>query len=562
MIVKSNFPIAESKVDKTDLHVTKGPLADRNMPDSDEESFEQGLANLEKLLKSRSKKDIPLDQILSAGMSFPLPQSQMEVFERNNFPVGFQTGVQSGFQVDFENVLSEKLISADSDLLQNMQLPNDILTAPLPFETLPIKFALPESMRPIASPNSQLATQLAAQLVTKPAEPLDLQTSMLPDLPQMQIPGVTLDFECVISNNLPEVQSGQTPDFCRVGENQLMPEKIMERMIQISNAVPDAEAQNPRVQSTGVLQNVRNSTLELNSTKAPLVDIAGTMRKPNDIVNRPILTPTTSDVATLGTPIPILPQAVSVAEQGKSGEEPKGGESSGNKSQSNETPQRDKHKEVTASDNGLDGMFAAIGMDGRGQTSVPVNSSKFVVNSSDQANNLATRIQDTAGKMPINSVARIEINDANLGKIKISLRMGTDKALQVELIASGEGVREQLEKGSDTLKSALNDKNILVSVIRFSDDISAHRVTANQAVSDGRDFGRSPGQDFGFRGSESQNFQNGQGAQQGYTPSEPTKLGQIGRSKLLSSDALSNAKSAFKSNKVQRSSNGSLKVTA
>ncbi len=178
----------------------------------------------------------------------------------------------------------------------------------------------------------------------------------------------------------------------------------------------------------------------------------------------------------------------------------------------------------------------------------------------DRIQNLSQQLQVRGG-----GLARVEIRDAQLGVVNLSVRMGIENKLSIEINTADPLVKAELDKGIESLKKSLTDQRFSIAELNVVTDPS--RLKAPDSSGAASQQNQSQNQQQNLFGQQSQNQKQnsfyGQNSQQNnnWQQNIPLTENQLnGRQKLSINDGENYANARQKN--IVRGANGSLKVTA
>ena len=180
------------------------------------------------------------------------------------------------------------------------------------------------------------------------------------------------------------------------------------------------------------------------------------------------------------------------------------------------------------------------------------------------------RIQDHAEALQArgSGLAKIQITDPMLGSVNLQVAVGNDGRVHVKISSDNEKVKSALEKGSEELKSSLQNQNITLGEFRV--------VTEAKSVSNSSDLrqpfqqNQNPQEGRGFSGFGQGQNPSGRGSQGGFAEGDSSSrrntssqgrlsgLGSGGQKRNIGD----NSAEFPRQNGVVRGANGSLKVSA
>lgn len=272
--------------------------------------------------------------------------------------------------------------------------------------------------------------------------------------------------------------------------------------------------------------------------------------------------------------------------------------------------ENDQSKNLNQTQNTLDpnALFSSINSEGNGKKSFNQNSSSFSGNSNrgemspigqnttakvedtdlsgqekaqqakadartresertrEMARNATQRAQTIAAELAAKGggTARIQIKDSQLGVVELRINMSDDNRMNVQLVANSDRIKQELEKHADALKDGLEKHQLIVDGVNFSTDM---KLGESSFQSGSQNDNQSQQQSFSQNQQSFGSFQqNNSGQGQGNFNQE--RFFEAQQINVLSNQLPQNqtrqtyaGKNETQTN-IQRSANGSLKVTA
>ena len=200
-----------------------------------------------------------------------------------------------------------------------------------------------------------------------------------------------------------------------------------------------------------------------------------------------------------------------------------------------------------------------------------ISSNPIINNVTDSSRPLAQaafdRIQNLSQQLQVRGggLARVEIRDAQLGVVNLSVRMGIENKLSIEINTADPRVKAELDKGIESLKKSLTDQRFSIAELNVVTDPSRLKSPDSSGAASQQNQSQNQQQNlFGQQSQhQKQNSFYGQNSQQNnnWQQNIPLAENQLnGRQKLSINDGENYANARQKN--IVRGANGSLKVTA